>query len=275
MDIHNIPIAKITGQYLEYLHKLEHSTWTSPPTSFTWPRRSSTSNRKCCCRPIRSPARRETEDPRADLVHRLVEHEKFKNAAQLLHQSQQIEEHVWSKPDLSLYNDEETEGELVVSLVDLVNVFQQVLERRKEVVRIELHHEQFTVAQMMELLRQQLLASEDSASNLDAILRVLPVAPCHDRRFAGGPRNGHAPSSRHGAGETVRRHPAQESIKCSTRFSPKGRTETNRPGVSVERRPLRCHPERSEGSGQPMYGSRRREISARAACNFGKRRLWL
>ena len=47
------------------------------------------------------------------------------------------------------------------SLVDLVKVFQQVLERRKEVVKIELHHDQFTVAQMMDLLRQQLVASDD------------------------------------------------------------------------------------------------------------------
>ena len=77
----------------------------------------------------------EQDDPRAELVHRLVEHEKFKNAAQLLHQKQQIEAHVWSKPDLSLYEGEGIEGELVVSLVDLVNVFQQVLERRKEVVQ--------------------------------------------------------------------------------------------------------------------------------------------
>jgi segregation and condensation protein A len=101
------------------------------------------------------------EDPRAELVHRLVEHEKFKSAAQLLHQRQQIEENVWSKPDRSLYEGQEVEGELIVSLVDLVKVFQQVLERRKEIVKIELHHDQFTVAQMMELLRQQLVASEE------------------------------------------------------------------------------------------------------------------
>jgi segregation and condensation protein A len=100
------------------------------------------------------------EDPRAELVYRLVEHEKFKSAAQLLYQKQQIEQHVWSKPDRSLYEGEGTEAELVVSLVDLVRVFQQVLERRKEVTRIELHHEQITVPQMMDLLRKELLADD-------------------------------------------------------------------------------------------------------------------
>ena len=94
-------------------------------------------------------------------MHRLVEHEKFKSAAQLLHQRQQIEENVWSRPDRSLYEGEEVEGELIVSLVDLVKVFQQVLERRKEVVKIELRHDQFTVEQMMELLRQQLVTGAE------------------------------------------------------------------------------------------------------------------
>src|ERR1700736_4303833 len=113
-------------------------------------------------------------DPREELVQRLIEHEKFKNAAQLLYQKQQIEENVWSKPDKSLYNDEGTEGELVVSMVDFVRVFQQVLERRKEVSRIELQHEQFTVAQMMAQLRAQILASDDNTVNRIRFFEACP-----------------------------------------------------------------------------------------------------
>jgi segregation and condensation protein A len=119
-------------------------------------------------------AEEQSADPREELVQRLIEHEKFKNAAQLLYQRQQIEENVWSKPDKSLYNDEGTEGELIVSLVDLVKVFQQVLERRKEVSRIELRHEHFTVAQMIAELRGQILASEDSNVNLVNFFEACP-----------------------------------------------------------------------------------------------------
>jgi segregation and condensation protein A len=164
MDIHNIPIAQITGQYLDYLHHLEEldidvsadfiymaatliyikSRMLLPPD------------------PLAGPEGQ--EDPRAELVHRLVEHEKFKNAAQLLYEKQQIEAHVWSKPDRTLYEGEESEGEMIVSLVDLVRVFQQALERRKEAVKIELQHDAFTVAQMMAQLRAQLAASEDPVS---------------------------------------------------------------------------------------------------------------
>jgi segregation and condensation protein A len=100
-------------------------------------------------------------------VHRLLEHEKFKNAAQLLYQKQQIEDHVWSKPDRELYTGDAVDGELVVSLVDLVKTFQAVLERRKEVPKFQLHHETVTIAQMMDRLRQRLVASDQPISLIE------------------------------------------------------------------------------------------------------------
>ena len=167
MNIHDIQISKITSQYLEYLHKLEELN-VDVSADFVYMAATLIyikSKMLLPPDPLGSPEE-QAADPRAELVQRLVEHEKYKNAAQLLYQKQQIEENVWSKPDKSLYNDEATEGELVLSLVDLVRVFQQVLERRKEVSRIELQHEQFTVAQMMALLRAQILASDDNTVNL-------------------------------------------------------------------------------------------------------------
>ncbi len=62
----------------------------------------------------------------------------------------------------------------MVSLVDLVKVFQQVLERRKEVSRIELRHEQFTVAQMIAALRTQIIASAENAVNLIQFFEACP-----------------------------------------------------------------------------------------------------
>src|SRR5207245_11204232 len=161
MNIHDIRISEITAQYLDYLHKLEEldvdvsSEFIYMAATLIYIK----SKMLLPPDPLAGPEEAEG-DPRTEMVQRLVEHEKFKNAAQLLYQKQQIEENVWSKPDKSLYQDPRTEGELVVSLVDLVKVFQQVLERRREVVKIELQHEQFTIAQMMELLRQQLLTTD-------------------------------------------------------------------------------------------------------------------
>jgi segregation and condensation protein A len=159
IDIHNIPIARITGQYLDYLHKLEQLDIDISADFIYMAATLIYIKSKMLLPPDPLAGPEEQLDPRAELVHRLLEHEKFKNAAQMLYQRQQIEEHVWSKPDRSLYEGADTEGEMVVSLVDLVRVFQQVLERRREVVKIELQHEQFTVAHMMEQLRKHLLAS--------------------------------------------------------------------------------------------------------------------
>src|SRR5204863_427975 len=53
-------------------------------------------------------------------------------------------------------------------------VFQQVLERRKEVSRIELRHEEFTVAQMIAALRAQILASADNSVNLIQFFEACP-----------------------------------------------------------------------------------------------------
>jgi len=174
MNIHDIQISKITAQYLEYLHKLEELDVDVSSEFIYMAATLIYIKSKMLLPPDPLAGPEEAEDPRADLVQRLVEHEKFKNAAQLLYQKQQIEENVWSKPDKSLYNDEGTEGDLVVSLVDLVRVFQQVLERRKEVSRIELRHEEFTVAQMIAQIRAQILASADNAVNLAQFFEACP-----------------------------------------------------------------------------------------------------
>src|SRR6202171_6531456 len=162
MSIHDIQISKITAQYLDYLHKLEELD-VDVSAEFIYMAATLIYIKSKMLLPPDPLG--ETEDvagdPRAELVQRLVEHEKFKNAAQLLYQKQQIEENVWSKPDRSLYEGENTEGELIVSLVDLVKVFQEVLERRKEVAKIDLQHDQFTVAQMMDQLRKQLITSDE------------------------------------------------------------------------------------------------------------------
>jgi len=175
MSIHDIQISQITSQYLDYLHKLEELN-VDVSSEFIYMAASLIYIKSKMLLPPDPLACADdvSADPREELVQRLLEHEKFKNAAQLLYQKQQIEENVWSKPDKSLYNDQGAEGELAVSLVDLVKVFQQVLERRKEVSRIELQHEQFTVAQMIAQLRGQILASEDSSVNLVKFFEACP-----------------------------------------------------------------------------------------------------
>jgi segregation and condensation protein A len=167
MDIHNIPIAKITERYLNYLHQIEKFD-IDVSADFIYMAATLIHIKSKMLLPV-DPllAGDEPQDPREDLVHRLLEHEKFKNAAQLLYQKQQIEDHVWSHPDKSLYGTDETQGELVVLLVDLVKTFQQVLERKKEVPKFELRHDSVSIAQMMDRLRQRLISTDDPVSLIE------------------------------------------------------------------------------------------------------------
>jgi segregation and condensation protein A len=167
MDIHNIPIAKITEQYLDYLHQIEKFD-IDVSADFIYMAATLIHIKSKMLLPV-DPllAGDEPADPRDDLVHRLLEHEKFKNAAQLLYQKQQVEDHVWSHPDKSLYGTDETQGELVVSLVDLVKTFQQVLERKKEVPKFELRHDSVSIAQMMDRLRQRLISTDEAISLIE------------------------------------------------------------------------------------------------------------
>ena len=167
MDIHNIPIAQITEQYLDYLHQIEKLD-IDVSADFIYMAATLIHIKSKMLLPV-DPllAGEEQQDPRNELVHRLLEHEKFKNAAQLLYQKQQVEDHVWSHPDKSLYGGDEVQGELVVSLVDLVKTFQQVLERRKEVPKFELKHDQVSIAQMMDRLRQRLVVTDEPISLIE------------------------------------------------------------------------------------------------------------
>jgi segregation and condensation protein A len=167
MDIHDIPIAKVTEQYLDYLHQLEKLD-IDVSGDFIYMAATLIHIKSKLLLPVDPMAGpEEQQDPRDELVHRLIEHEKFKNAAQLLYQKQQIEANVWSHPDRTLYTGDEVQGELVVSLVDLVKTFQQILERRKEVPKFELRHESVTIAQMMDRMRQRLIATDEPISMIE------------------------------------------------------------------------------------------------------------
>ena len=92
MDIHNIPIAKVTEQYLDYLHQLEKLDIDVSADFIYMAATLIHIKSKMLLPPDPLAGPEELQDPRDELVHRLLEHEKFKNAAQLLYQKQQIED---------------------------------------------------------------------------------------------------------------------------------------------------------------------------------------
>lgn len=168
VDIFNIPIAQITQQYLDYLHKMEQMNVEIAGDFILMAATLIYIKSKLLLPPDPTVAPEEALDPRLDLVERLLEHEKFKSAAQMLQQKQMLEQATWSKPDAAFAGEE---GELVVTLWDLAKVFREVLARPPEPAALEIRREEITVGQMMDEVRAVLRASDQPVALLELCRR--------------------------------------------------------------------------------------------------------
>jgi segregation and condensation protein A len=173
IDIYDIPIAKITGQYLEYLHRDLDRLDTELAGDFLLMAATLIHIKsKMLLPPDPTIDDEEPEDPRAELVNQLLEHEKFKNAAQMLHQRQTVQSAMWSSADLEPFLEAEEEKGLAVTLIDLVKAFQQVLDRAKERPLLEIDNEKVSVAEMMQLLCQLLSNGPQPVALMEMLGRI-------------------------------------------------------------------------------------------------------
>src|SRR5215831_14912865 len=118
LDIYDIPIAKVTEQYLAYLHVIEEMNVDVASEFLLIAAQLIYIKSRMLLPPDPDAGPEEQEDPRAELVRRLLEYEKFKNAAQMLYQREMIENAVWSNPGEAFLEEAELEPELTVSLYD-------------------------------------------------------------------------------------------------------------------------------------------------------------
>src|SRR6202162_3509124 len=171
IDIYGIPIGKITAQYLAYVEKLRELD-VNVAAEFIYMAAVLIHIKSKMLLPRDPDALAGAEDdPRAELVNRLIEHEKFKSAAQMLLQKQQIEDAVRSNPAIKEFMDAEgTEPEMAADVIDLVKTFQQILERARSGPLLQVDEESVTVAQMTDYLQRR-LALEDRPLRLKQILR--------------------------------------------------------------------------------------------------------
>ncbi|MGA7158213.1 MAG: segregation/condensation protein A [Acidobacteriaceae bacterium] len=175
IDIYDIPIAKITAQFLEYTHHLK-DTDVDAAGEFIYVASLLIHIKSRMLLP-RDPltSESESEDPRRELVERLLEHERFKAAAQMLQQKQVLEEATWTQPGLrNFLHDEgldsvETEREIDADTVDLVRVFQDILNRLRNRPVHRIDEETVTVAQMINFVKQRLIM-EDKPISLRRLL---------------------------------------------------------------------------------------------------------
>ena len=178
VNIYDIPIALITSQYLEMLELMQElnldvageflvmaATLIHIKSKMLLPRPETAAGMEG-----------EDQDPRDALVRRLLEHQKFKTAAELLHDREQVRAAQWGRPDerVAKIAGDGYEPELEVDLFSLLTAFQAVVRRAKERPKVALPPEQLPVEVRMEQLLARL--SETRACGFDELF-----ADVHDR----------------------------------------------------------------------------------------------
>lgn len=167
VNIYDIPIAQITSQYMDYMAKaaaldMELSSDFIYMAATLIHIKSKTLLPKDPALEAISP----DDDPRQELVEKLVEHQKYKDAAEMLQQKRLLEEAAWSNPQIRqfLTDEEVLNPGLDVSLFDLVKTFQAVLERAKNRPIYEVGKEDVNVPDMIRFLRDTLMRIPRSQS---------------------------------------------------------------------------------------------------------------
>jgi segregation and condensation protein A len=180
VDIHDIPIAPITRQYMEYLDVMHELNLDVAGDFMVMAATLIHIKAKMLVPvdPTEAQGEEELEDPREALVQRLLEFQRYKEAAGVLHQKAEIRAATWTRPDSVLPQfDEVGEEMLEAGLFDLVSAFKELLERRKTLLAHEVADSGKSVDQrmdeLMELIREgesveflELFASQETKADM-------------------------------------------------------------------------------------------------------------
>src|SRR5271168_4928129 len=155
INIYDIPIASITQQYREYMQRaLALDIELSSEFVYMAATLIHIKSRMLLPKDPELEKIAPEEDPRQELVDRLLEHERFKNAAEMLQQKRMVEDVSWSNPQMAQFLADSEEPELAVSLFDLVKTLQTVLERVKNRPIYEIGKEDISLPDMIRYLER-------------------------------------------------------------------------------------------------------------------------
>ncbi len=160
IDIYDIPIAEVTAQYLDHLHMMREMN-VDLAADFLVMAAQLIYIKSRMLLPPDPDAVDEEDDPRADLVERLLEYEKFRNAAEMLYQKEMVEKAVWTRPGRLETDGEDLEPQVTATLFDMLSVFRDVLTRFEERPPLDVSREEFSVEQMMVFALYELKSSPD------------------------------------------------------------------------------------------------------------------
>jgi len=162
VNVYDIPISLITQQYLDYLDLMQEMD-LEVAGEFLVMAATLIHIKSRMLLPRPDPTQEDPEeDPREALVRRLLEHQRFKAAAELLHEKEIQRSAMWQRPDERVTDvvGEAPEPEIEVDLFSLVAAFRQVLERARARPRVILPPEQMPIETRIEQLLARLSETE-------------------------------------------------------------------------------------------------------------------
>jgi segregation and condensation protein A len=162
LNIYDIPIHTITKQYLEYIDLMQELN-LDVAGEFLVMAATLIHIKSRMLLPRPDPLQEDPEeDPREALVRRLLEHQKFKAAAELLHERETLRSAQWTRPDgpIAEIAGEAPEPEIEVDLFSLISAFRAVVERAKQRPKIYLPGEQIPIEERIEQLMARLSETE-------------------------------------------------------------------------------------------------------------------
>jgi segregation and condensation protein A len=158
LNIYDIPIALITAQYLEYLNLMEELD-LDVAGEFLVMAATLIHIKSRMLLPRPAPEQEDAEeDPREALVRRLIEHQKFKAAAEMLHEKETVRSAQWMRPDISVVKitGDAEEPELEVDLFSLITAFRAVVQRAKQRPTVVMPGEQIPIEARIDQLLDRL-----------------------------------------------------------------------------------------------------------------------
>src|SRR5882724_1341291 len=150
VNIYDIPVARITDAYLRYLQLMKELDLTVAGDFLVMAAQLIELKSRMLLPRDPLAVEEELTDPRAELINRLLEHEKFKAAAEMLWSRATVERAVFKRAEIET---DKSNPEVAVGLFDLLKVFQVILARHKEEVMMEIEREEVTMAEMIDRLR--------------------------------------------------------------------------------------------------------------------------
>ena len=162
VSIYDIPIALVTRQYIEYIDLMQEMN-LDVAGEFLVMAATLIHIKSRTLLPRPDPTQEDPdEDPREALVRRLLEHQKFKAAAEMLHEKETLREAQWTRPDevIAAIAGDKPEPEIEVDLFTLISAFRAVVERSKQRPKVYLPTEQIPIEDRIEELMQRLSETE-------------------------------------------------------------------------------------------------------------------